>query len=806
MRLKGALFLFLFPVVLIAQEFTISGNVKDEKQQAISFVNVIVSKTPEVGESAVKFVKASITDEEGNFLIEALPKDSYSISFSYLGYENISETIEVNSNYQLGTTFLTPATETLDEAVVVAKKPTIKKTAGKLTFNVENTSLSVGNTFDLLKKTPGVIIIGDGISIKNQPTTVYLNNKRVYLSNSEIATFLQSLDANVIKSVEVITTPSSKYDAEASTVLNIITSKSISPGYKGSVNTTYEQATFAKYQLGTSHFYKNNKVNLYGSYSFSPRKENKDDDSFIRYFNEDGSTKSIWDGDFTRITRSRAHQANIIADITINERNSFSISANGLFSPNKDFENHQTNEIRNAQRQIDSTFITNSSLETDQSNLSFNAEYVATIGEKGTKTTAGFNYIKYKKDRIQDLNSDYFGPDNAFLRNNSFSTSAIQDTDIFIGKFDVETPIAKGNLETGVKYSNIDTTSGLDFFDTENNTMVFNQAFSDLFLYEESIFAGYVNYQKQYGKLNLSAGLRAEYTDVNGDSRSLGVVNTQNYFELFPTISTEYQFNEDHSVGITYKRAINRPRYQSLNPFSYFLNENNFNSGNPNLMPSLENKVTLSYNLKNKFFIDAYYQEIDNSLEVLNFQDNDTQTLRQLDANVISFYQYSLDFIYYTPLKDWLYFSAVTSTFYLENEFLALESVEETAVNNTFGFYAQMYGGLTLSKDQSFTSDVTLLYISNLISGSSEFNNVFNFSVSFRKSFWNKRASVSAGVDDIFNTNNVPVTTKYLNQDNSYFAQPESRLFRVSFKYNFGNFRLSDNNRTKKTDENDRLE
>lgn len=806
MRLKGALFLFLFPAVLIAQEFTISGNVKDEKQQAISFVNVIVSKTPEGGKSELKFVKASITDEEGNFSIEGLPKNNYSVSFSYLGYENISETIEVTSNYQLGTTFLTLATENLDEAVVVSKKPTIKKTAGKLIFNVENTSLSVGNTFDLLKKTPGVLIIGDGISIKNQPTTIYLNNKRVYLSSSEIATFLQSLDANVIKSVEVITTPSSKYDAEASTVLNIITSKSISPGYKGSVNTTYEQATFAKYQLGTSHFYKNNKVNLYGSYSFSPRKENKDDDSFIRYFNEDGSTKSIWDGDFTRITRSRAHQANIIADITINDRNSLSISVNGLISPNKKFENNQTNEIRNAQRQIDSTFITNSSLETDQSNLSFNAEYVATIGEKGTKTTTGFNYIKYKKDRIQDLNSDYFGPDDAFLRNNSFSTSAIQDTDIFIGKFDVETPLAEGNLETGVKYSNIDTTSGLDFFDTENNTMVFNQAFSDLFLYKESIFAGYVNYQKQFGKLNLSAGLRAEYTAVNGDSRSLGVVNTQNYFELFPTISTEFQLNEDHSVGITYKRAINRPRYQSLNPFSYFLNENNFNSGNPNLMPSLENKVTLSYNLKNKFFIDAYYQEIDNSLEVLNFQNNTTQTLRQLDANVISFYQYSLDFIYYTPLKDWLYFSAVTSTFYLENEFFALESVEETAVNNTFGFYAQMYSGLTLSKDQTFTSDVTLLYISNLISGSSEFNNIFNFSISLRKSFWNKRASVSAGVDDIFNTNNVPVTTKYLNQDNSYFAQPESRLFRISFKYNFGNFRLSDNNRTKKTDEKDRLE
>ena len=336
--------------------------------------------------------------------------------------------------------------------------------------------------------------------------------------------------------------------------------------------------------------------------------------------------------------------------------------------------------------------------------------------------------------------------------------------------------------------------------------MVFNQELSDLFIYKESIYAAYVNYKKQFGKLNLSAGVRGEYTDVNGDSRSLGLINTQNYFELFPTIAGDYQLHENHGIGIAYKRAIQRPRYQSLNPFRYFLNENNFNSGNPNLIPAIENKITLSYNHKNKFFAEAYYQQIDNSLEQLIFQDNNAQTIRQLDANIINFLQYSLDFVYAAPLKDWLYFSAVTSTYYLENEFLALESIEETATNSTAGFYAQTYGGLTLSKDQTFTSDVTLLYISNLISGASDFNNTFNFSVSFRKSFWEKRASISAGVDDIFNTNNVPLTTRYLNQDNNFFAQPESRLFRVGFTYNFGNYSLRDNNRTKKTDEKERLE
>ena len=148
----------------------------------------------------------------------------------------------------------------------------------------------------------------------------------------------------------------------------------------------------------------------------------------------------------------------------------------------------------------------------------------------------------------------------------------------------------------------------------------------------------------------------------------------------------------------------------------------------------------------------------------------------------------------------------VTSSFYLENEFFSVESAEERYSNDTFGFFAQMYSGLTISEDKTFRSDITLLYISNLISGSYDYKNQFSLSVSFRKSFWNNRASISMGVDDIFDTYNIPVSSKYYNQDNGYFARNESRLFRIGFRYNFGNARLSDNKRSSKTDEGERLE
>ena len=801
MRKRFLLLLFFIPLALFSQDAIIEGQVLDFNNQPISFVNVLVYE-----QEGAQASSGAVTDELGNFTLVNLNEQDYFIEFSMVGFTTVSKTINASNSEFIKIT-LTENIEELDETVITAKAPTIKREPGKLIFDVEETSLSTGDSFNLLTKTPGVLVIGDNIQVKKTNPIIYLNNKRVYLSSSELASLLKSMDASNIKSIEVIDNPSAKYGAEATSVLNIITSKAVSIGYKGSINTTYEQAVFSKYRFSTSHFYKNNWLNMYASYSFSPRKDYKEDDNYIRFFNPDNiSTKSIWESDFEKVTHSQAHQGNVILDFTLNENNSISFTSTVMVSPNKTFDNKVNGEIMDGQRQLDSVFKTVSYLENDASNLSFNLEHKVKLDEDGTKLTTAVNYIIYDNAQTQELNTDYRLPTGELTNNVNFFTDAHQDSDIFTGQSDFTKTIGEGDFETGLKYSYINTESGLDFYDIENNTPEYIEAHSDLFVYTESIYAGYINYAKKFGKWNLNAGLRGEYTDVIGDSRSLGIINNQDYFNLFPSVSALYSKDNDHVFGVSYRRTIQRPRYQSLNPFSYFVTDNIVNNGNPNLVPTIKDKYMVSYHLKNKWSFDAYYIYKKDPLALLTFQDNENSATQNIDANIISDINYSFDITFYSPIYSWWYLSVYTSTYYIANEFYSIASPQETYKNDTFGIYAEMYSGFTLSKDGTLTSDLTAKYVSDMITGSLDLKNQFITSISFRKSIWENRASITIGVDDIFDTNNIPVTSRYYNQDTHYFAKKESRLFRLGFKYNFGNYKLRNNTRTKKTNEARRLD
>ncbi|WP_339703065.1 outer membrane beta-barrel protein [uncultured Marixanthomonas sp.] len=787
---------------LFAQDFSISGNVVDANNAPLSFVNVLVFE-----EDATEPFKGTTSNENGSFLLKNLEAKTYKLTFSYMGFKTIEKEVSVSSEESIGTVTLKESTKTLDETVINAKKPTIEKTAGKLVFNVENTSLSVGSTFDLLKKTPGVVVIGESIQIKFQSPEIYINAKRVYLSSSEVVSLLENTDASNIKNIEVITSPSAKYDGATGTVLNINTSRAISIGYKGSVNGSYKQGTFPKYRLGTSHFYKNNWLNFYGSYGFNTRKNLKEDENFIRFFNPDGSTNSIWNSDFKKITRTNAHQANLIADFTLDDKQTISLATTFSINPNETYDNNGFAVIRNAQRAIDSTFTTLSDLGSDTHTLSITGDYKILLNAENSNVTVTANYTDYNNERLQDVATNYNDPAGNLLRENSFSTDADQGTNIFTGQADLTHSFWRGNLKAGVKYSNIDSNSKLHFFDTDMGEMDFNPFLSDDFNYLEKVYAEYINVEQVFNDFSLIVGLRGEYTDVEGRSRTLGETNTNDYFKLFPRVSGQYNFNEKHSAGIAYTKSISRPNYQNLNPFRYFINENNFNEGNPRLVPAISDKIAFNYSYNNIWSFEAYYETIDNSLSALTFQDNEKRTLRNSEANLLRDFQYSFD-IQYTPrnLPSWLYFYVVTSTYYLENEFLAVESVPRTYKNHTAGFYGYVYSNFTLSKDRSWTADLSSLYISNIIQGSSNYKNRFFLNLSVRKSFWDNAASITVGVDDIFNTSlNFPVVSKYYNQDNFYTAQTETRLFTVGFKYNFGNARLRDNNRSTTTEETERI-
>ena len=597
-----------------AQEYQINGAVIDTEDQPISFVTVVANKAIVEGDGNPGFepVQGSSTDEAGKFTLEGLEAGTYLISFLYLGYHVKSINVEIDGNKDLGIVQLEESREDLDEAVVTSRRPAIVKEPGKLVFNVEGTSIANGNAIQLLAKTPGVLVLPESISVKNSTPVVYINNRRVYLSSSEVYSLLTNTDAGVIKAIEVITNPGAQYDAEGGSVLNIITSKAISVGYKGTISTNYQQGVYPKYSFGTSQFYKNNWLSLTGDYTFSPRKEFKDQEDMIRYFDPSLNVQSLWESDFYRTTRSYAHQGNVNAEFTLNEKNSLSVVASAFIAPDTEYNNRVDAEIRNANRELDSTFNTMSFLNNTKSNYSFNATHRTALNEKGSSLKTSVNYILYDDEQFQEVASDYFDAAGEFLRTNSFFTNAMQNSDIITAQTDLSIPMQSGDFALGVKYSNIDTESGLEFFNTNSGTATFEPGLSDEFLYEEAIYAGYLEYSAGWEKWALNVGVRAEKTVIEGTSNSLGTVNNQDYFELFPSISLDRTLVDGNVLGLSYARRITRPRYQSLNPFKYFLNENNFNAGNPNLVPAIDNKIKLSYSYKNKLFFDLYYHHTDN--------------------------------------------------------------------------------------------------------------------------------------------------------------------------------------------------
>jgi hypothetical protein len=780
------LFIFLVFISTTAQN-DLTGTVSNNKMELIAYSNVVLFKMPDS-----VFYKASYTDVEGQFKIPDCSNGNYTLQISSVGYVPLSRKLTLNQTTDLGTIILNENTEELDAILIRASKPTIDKRADRLVFNVENTVLSIGNTQNLLKKTPGVFEMEGTYMVQNSPAVIYINNKRVYLTSDELSALLRGYSADNIKSVEVITNPPASYDAEGVAVININTSKGISLGYKGNVSGQWTQGTFAKYQLGSSHFYKNNWLHVYSSYNYNPRRDLKLDDARIGFFNPDGSRSERWFTKLEKVDRSAAHNFNTIVDMTVNERNSLSFSGNFSTNQNNDVTYQNETLVLQEGATMFTGFNANSQFENNRTNGFANAQWQHVLNEEGASLTLQGNYIFTDSDQLQNLSTRFFDADQTTTGTNSFLTDTFQEIDIYTAKLDFITTIGSYDFSSGLKFSNVSSTSSQNFFDT-NSGSTLNPSLSDLFLYEENIFAAYAQIDRSWEKWSLAAGLRLEQTDVEGDSQSLGQVNTQEYLELFPNLALTHQLNENNSYTLSYKRTIDRPRYTDLNPFKTFLNDFNFNTGNPNLQPSFNNKFTLSWNHQNTWFIDTYFLYTKDLLSDVPFQNNTNNTLNIQSINLNYELQYSIDLATYQYINKSWYTGVSASLFYMENETKAIQSGNADVVSSTTGFYLNSFNRFNMSEDRTLSMDVDVSYLSSILFGTYEWGGSFVTNVSFNKSIWKRRAQLTLAFNDIFSTQNQRMDTRYLNQDNNYLALPETRTVTLGFTYNFGNFRLENN-------------
>jgi hypothetical protein len=797
-------FIYTYSLVSFAQDFVLIGRVVDESDAPIAFANVVL-----YGMDNATFIDGTTTDEAGVFQFKNLKPNNYTIIITYLGFEESKSTVNVDKTMDLDVIILKEKIQTLDGVTVVAKRPTVKRMVDRLVFNVENSTLSNNNVLDVLKHTPGVLVHDGAITVKQSTPTVYINDRKVHLSANEVQQLLEGTSASNIKSIEVITNPPAKYEAEGGAVINIITSKNIIAGYNGSVFGDYKQGSeYPKFSFGTSHFFKTKKLNTYINYSNSPRKDYRHNSEFINFIQNNQNT-SRWETDFKRTRETSNHNMNATIDYDFNDNNSLGFSTTLLLSPRehtKTFVNSLT-EVYNANHVLDSTFNTINRLVDETINLAFTVDYVHKFKKEGEKLVVGAHHTNYDFSSFQDVKTGYFLPnDSVAFRNNNFQTFSSQKIKLYTGQLDYELPInSSAQFEAGAKISNINSESILTQYIFEDGEKVVDLQNSDSFLYEEFNYAAYSSYSKDWQNWSLKLGVRTEYTDITGNSLSTNTINHKDYIKLFPSFYLLHRLNEHNDVYFSYNKRIYRPRYSKLNPFKYFLNDKTYITGDPNLKPQVDDIFTLGYTFNRDYTFEVYYRyENDPTLEII-FQDNDENIIKYVNTNIDKSISYGIDFMTYTKLANRWNVYVLASVFYYENQFFALESGNQLTKIDKWSLYGNVVNYFTLLKDKSLTLDVAYLYISPLLDGPINVSSRHGLDLSLRKTLWNNKASISIGYTDVFNNQNFNTTTKYLNQDVFLKSRMENRLLTLGFNYKFGNSNLKNNSKQIDLEERDRL-
>ncbi|MFG6686999.1 outer membrane beta-barrel protein [Mariniflexile sp. HNIBRBA6329] len=796
-------FFYLLPLISVTQNFVLTGNVVDDRSFPVSFSNVVLYNAENF-----TFVEGTTTNENGEFQFENLKPNNYTIIVSYLGFEENKSTINLDKTKSIGTIVLKEKIETLDGITVVAKRPTVNRLVDRLVFNVENSTLSNNNVLDVLKYTPGVLVHDGKITVKQSIPTVYINDKKVHLSISEIQQLLEGTSANNIKSIEVITNPSAKYDAEGGSVINIVTSKNIIAGYNGNVFGNYTQGSeYPKYLFGTSHFFKTKKLSTYLNYSIAPRKEYLQNTEFINFLDDQSLVKSIWETNFERTRKTRTHNIKANIEYELNDRNTLGFSTTILVLPrdhNKTASNSLT-EIFDSSRILDSTFKTLNRRVDETFNLAFNLEYVHKFKKIGEKLSINVHHTNYDFSSFQNVNTDYFFPDESLIRNNIFQTFSSQNAKLYTGQIDYELPISNtSQFETGIKISNIGTGNIITQYVFENGVKKEDLLNSDTFLYDETNYAAYFLYSNEWNKWSLKSGLRTEYTKIMGNSLSTNQINNSKYIKFFPSLQIVNKLNDNNEIYFNYKKRIYRPRYSQLNPFKYFLNDNTYVIGDPNLKPQIDDVFTLGYTFNKNYTFELYYRNEANPTLQFIFQDNENKQIIYKNTNTDTAFSYGLDFTTYTKiLPNWnLYL--LSSFFYYKNKFFTLDS-DELFIADKWSVYGEITNSFSFLKDKSLSADVLFTYISATNDGPTDTSSRSGLDISMRKSLWNDRASLNLGVTDIFNTQNFDNTVKYLNQNAYTKYRSENRTFTFGFTYKFGNSYLKNNKKQIDFEERDRL-
>ncbi|MCG1036655.1 TonB-dependent receptor domain-containing protein [Polaribacter sargassicola] len=787
------LFFLLTSTFLLAQtgdKVSISGKVIDANtNQPLEYATVVIKNTE------TQVVSGGITDMQGAFKV-SIDKGNYEISIEFISFKTQKiPTQSITSNKDLGVIKLVEDSSSLDEVVLIAEKSTVDIRLDKKIYNVgKDMTVKGGSASDVLDNVPSVDVDAEGaVSLRgSENVRILIDGKPSALVGLSGADALRQLPSDAIERVEVITSPSARYDSEGTAgILNIILRKGQANGFNGSVNATVGDPK--NYQAGVNLNLRTNKINLFSNLGYRDTGSPGVYDSDITYLT-DGSIDSVRIENRDNDRYQKGINGNIGLEYFINDKSSITGT---IFARDSDGDNISTNNISSFDPSGNNLYNSIRIQDEDEEDktLQFSLNYINNFNDKGHKLSIDLQHSKseeYESANIIDVNPETNTTDEI-----SYDNLIQVDYVLPLGENSQFEAGYRGNFQE-LTSDYIVVAPNLDPEYNPSNNLEFDQ----------KVNAFYTQFGSKINKFSYLLGLRTEITNIDVKLINTNENYNKNYTDLFPTLNFGYELNEDQSFTLGYSRRLRRPNSRYLNPFESRESEVIFSKGNVDLDPTYTNSFDLGYlNKWGKFTLNSsiYYQHSINNIERVNRQEtriiNDeiTNVLIRQPINLASEDRAGFEFTanYNATQKIKLsgsfnYFQFETNGEYTYN-LTDLTTGEVTSVLQNFdtksdSWFTRFDAKITLPWD--IQSQTRVFYRGPKNDAQNDTKGILSANLAFSKDILKEKGTLVLNVNDLFNSRKYEVSAYSPSREDpsnisNQIFQRRMRQISLTFNYRF---------------------
>ncbi|WP_214071359.1 outer membrane beta-barrel protein [Mucilaginibacter sp. dw_454] len=762
----------------------IHGKVFGDKHLAAEAANVILL----AADSAI--IKSAPCDAAGEFSFNTKP-GKYLLLITKIGYDqSLTGPYQViqGQNLQIDDLTLTLHIPVLKEVSITAQRSYIEVKPDRVTLNVQNSIIADGNSvFEILSQSPGVHADSKGsISlIGHSNALVMLNGKPIHLTGQDLVDYLSSLPGNTVKQIELITSPSAKYDAAGAGVINIISRKGTATGTNFSVSGNAGYGKFGKAGGSVAFNSQHDKLNIFGNYSYI---YNKTDHVFsVDRMIDFNNVKSDYDVNYNTNYQGPRQTYTLGADFAISKRHTIGVFLSGTLTDNEYTKNNHLAISNNGV--LDSTILTKSNLSRGIHNYGYDLNYTGKLDTTGKVLTADVAFGNVGRHSSEYINNYFYNSANGVYRPDlKLQNLSPSTANIWSAKVDYVNPLSKtARLEAGAKYSMVQTNNQLIFGPQEDGIYTSDPNFSSSFKYRENVNSGYINYIGKAGDFGITAGLRVEQTNTMGNGNSITMVSNvaKHYLDWFPQIELSYRIDQKQSLDLSFNRGVDRPSFQAVNPFLYYTDLYDYNKGNPMLLPQYNNRAALSYTY-DKYITTLYTSVTTNFFNFVDYIQNDSSKVSQsITQNFGKYSVYGLKFNVPATFTNWW-----DANFNLDASYQRIQAYPKHGTldkgTQLFSFFSTQHFKLS----ETLSAEVAGDYESPTFYGIGMFKSDYWVRAGIAKRVLNNNGRISLDVSDIFDTHRDQSVVNYQNLDMNIYNKSETRVFRLSFTYRFGNVSL----------------